>query len=210
MKTKILSLLCLCFLSYMPSNNASATSLEQLCESDCKNEFRFFRNYAAQGSSLADLSLAIMYYRGQGTETNVKAASRHLYKAAKAGEPGAQYQLGYFLLNGLYLKQDLPAARKWFKRAARKNTLDAKAKISEIDKMLAKKAPSESDDTAQIATYNARNDGSSLLKDIEQITVVMHADYRQILKAAKVQTCNANCDPYWDSVLAPLIKLKSN
>jgi len=189
-------------------NNTNATSLEQLCESDCKSEFNFFRKYAQQGSSLADFSLAIMYYRGQGTKVNVEAATRYLYKAAKAGEPGAQYQLGYFLMHGLYLKQDLTRARKWFKRAARKNTLDAKIKMTEIDAMVQPKTNSASQESAlpesqPVAMQSVDQD------KVERITVVMYADYRQILKAAKAQTCNASCDPYWSNLLAPLITLKS-
>jgi len=188
------------------SSNVKSSTLENLCESDCTNEFNFFRKYAEQGSSLAEFSLAIMYFRGQGTNVNVVTAKRYLYKAAKAGEPGAQYQLGYFLMHGLYLDKDLERARKWFKRAARKKVLDSSEKIAEIDTLLDAKM-----ETAQSILHVHETAQQQVeINNIERITVTMHANYRQILRAAKAQTCNANCEPYWTTVLAPMITLTSS
>lgn len=206
MKTPFL--LCIILLTGVISPSSHSTSLEQLCESNCKNEFNFFRKYAEQGSSLASLSLAIMYYRGQGTDVNVQTATRHLYKAARAGEPGAQYQLGYFFEHGLYLNQDLVKARNWYKQAGRKNTLDAKEKVRQLNQVLENNTTTAP--TRQTSKNAVKTPAIVDHKTIEKITVVMHADYRQILKAAKAQTCNANCEPYWNSILAPLIKLKGS
>lgn len=189
------------------SNSSHSIELSDMCESDCKNELQFFRKYSQKGSSLADFSLSIMYYRGIGTERNVKTATRLLYKAARAGEPGAQYQLGYFLMHGLYLEQDLERSRAWFKRALKKNTLDSKVKIAEIDNLISN---NERPILPTIEALSNKQNKNSVTPhtQIERITVMLNVDYRQILEAAEAQACkHESCSPNWTHVLAPLIKL---
>lgn len=187
------------------SMSARAIELTDMCESDCKNELLFFRKYSKKGSSLADLSLAIMYYRGIGTERNLKTATRFLYKSARAGEPGAQYQLGYFLMHGLYLEQDLPSAKAWFKRAAKRHTLDSKQKILEINNLIKNE---EKPTLVALHSGSITPSNTSDSQLIENITVVLSVDYRQILEAAEAQVCtHESCGPSWTSILAPLIKI---
>ncbi|MGB0835682.1 MAG: tetratricopeptide repeat protein [Psychrobium sp.] len=188
----------------------SESKLTSLCESDCTTEYQFFRKYTEQGSSLAEFAMAIMLYQGIGVEQNIEKANRHLARAARKGEPGAQYQLGYFYEHGLFKAKNLKSARKWYYLASRKNTLDAKDKVARLDEILESKESNRGNskliEESELSGISAKASSSVTVK--ERITVVMQADYRQILKAAKIQTCNANCDPYWTNVLAPILKLK--
>lgn len=188
----------------------SEPKLTSLCESDCTTEYQFFRKYTEQGSSLAEFAMAIMLYQGIGVEQNIEKANRHLARAARKGEPGAQYQLGYFYEHGLFKAKNLNSARKWYYLASRKNTLDAKDKVARLDKIFesqeSNRVNSKLIEAPELSGISAKASSSVTVK--ERITVVMQADYRQILKAAKIQTCNANCDPYWTNVLAPILKLK--
>ncbi|MCG7530474.1 sel1 repeat family protein [Psychrobium sp. MM17-31] len=188
----------------------SESKLISLCESDCTTEYQFFRKYTEQGSSLAEFAMAIMLYQGIGVEQNIEKANRHLARAARKGEPGAQYQLGYFYEHGLFKAKNLKSARKWYYLASRKNTLDAKDKVAKLDELLEHRDQNSTEDTVGDSAVNSdiKSGSSNLASAAERITVVMQADYRQILKAAKIQTCNANCDPYWTNVLAPILKLK--
>jgi len=182
------------------------TSLTQFCKSDCKTEYNFLRKYSEQGSSLADFAMAIMLYQGEGVEKNITKANRHLMRAAKKGEPGAQYQLAFFYEHGLFKPQNIKQARKWYYLAGRQHTLDAKEKVKQLDGYIKSDAYKASETKTE-----AQNESSIVIdmEKIERISISFQADYRQILKAAKIQTCNANCEPYWDSILAPILKLKS-
>lgn len=120
----------------LPATAVDKHDKNYFCETNCQMEFKFFREYARQGSPLANLMLAIMYYKGKGTEINIKAGNSRLLRSANANEPAAQYQLGYLLMHGLYLKKDLPRALMWFTRAANNKQYGAREKIIEVKKLL--------------------------------------------------------------------------
>ncbi len=198
-------LLCITNLTFSNEVKQEESRLLKMCKLDCKSEYILLRKYAEQGSSLAEFAIAIMLYEGAGIGKNIEKANRYLAKAARSGEPGAQYQLGYFFENGLYKDKNLKTARKWYYLASKKNTLDSKIKLKELDTNLEKKHPPLSVNNYSKETSNFSKGTKS---SVEKITVVMSADFRQIIKAAKIQTCNGSCDPYWTTVLMPIIKLK--
>lgn len=195
------------------SSRVNADSISDLCKSDCKMEAQFLKKYAKEGSSLAEFSLSILYFQGIGVEQNIKVAKRLLQNAAKAGEPGAQYQLGYFLLNGLYYERDLETAKHWLTRAANKHTLDSRKLLKNIEFLKQQtKSTLKSAKNVQLTNQKIieKTNRKSDFKNIEQITVVLHSDYQQILDAAEAQTCtHKSCGPQWTMIIAPLIKLKN-
>ena len=208
----LLVFLFISILTTQPLQASSNAKIEQLCAIDCKSEFMFFRRYAEQGSSLAELSLAIMYLRGQGTEVNIPVGKRFLMRAAKAGEPGAQYQLGYLLMYGIYMPQDIEKSLGWFKRAVKSKVPGAQQKVNSIENML---------DTKGIKGVNEHYakqlltspEGSDSEQHIEVITVTFEANYKHILEAARAQTCNSDnysCHLKWNSVIAPIIVLQKD
>ena len=104
-------------LFYPTAYLAKEATNNSYCRSDCKYEFSFFKKYSRKGSTFADLAVSIMYYNGTGTKINIKKGYQHLLRAARYGEQGAQFQLGYFLMHGMYMKRDLIRALKWLKKA---------------------------------------------------------------------------------------------
>jgi len=195
-----------------PSQASSSSIIEQLCATDCKSEFQFFRRYARQGSSLADLSLAIMYLRGQGTKINISAGRRHLMRAANAGEPGAQYQLAYFLMYGMYLPQDIEKALNWFKRAVKSKVHGAQQKVDIIISLL-NKSGIENTRKHFIKEIAVNTSEQGIPSNIEVITVNFGANYKHILEAARWQTCNTKnyvCPQQWRYITAPIIVLKND
>lgn len=185
------------------------------CERDCSNEYHFFKRFAGQGSSLANLSLAIMNYRGHGREVDIEAGNRFLYKAAKANEPLAMYQFGYFLLYGLYVEQDIERALGWFKKASQHNIANSKQMVSLIERYLAGEQSTQFEQIKRILTQQAQPSPSmtgyqeNRNGDIERISVVHGFTWEQAMIIAKQQTCKINCDVQWGFMLYPRIRVQN-
>ena len=182
------------------------------CERDCSNEYHFFKRFAGQGSSIANLSLAIMNYRGHGREIDIEAGNRFLFKAAKANEPLAMYQFGYFLLYGLYVEQDIERSLGWFKKASQHNILNAKQMASLVERYLAGEQSAQFEQVKAILIQKAQP--SALMTgyqenqngDIERISVIHGFTWEQALIIAKQQTCKINCDVQWSFMLYPRVR----
>ena len=185
-----------------------------LCKSDCKMEFNFFRKYSKQGATLADLALSVMYHKGQGTKVNHKMGNRYLKRAAKSGEPGAQYQLGYFLQHGIFMERDLKRAEYWMTKASAWNLRDARARLA----VIREQREHETSAAESVASTSAKSQKQALTtysppkeEDLEVIKISFKFDYRAVLEAARSQTCNTNfVDPWEHDVMAPMILLKSD
>jgi TPR repeat protein len=52
-----------------------------------------------------------------------------LTRMAEAGDPVAQYNLGFMLEKGVGVKQDYPAAFNWFRKAADQGYADAQVSL---------------------------------------------------------------------------------
>ncbi|NQZ05530.1 MAG: sel1 repeat family protein [Algicola sp.] len=136
------------------------------CATDCQLEFKQFRDYALQGSPMANLMLAIMYYKGKGTEVNIEAGNARLRRAANAKEPAAQYQLGYLLMHGLYMQKNLEDALRWFIRAEHGGQNGAKQKIIEVKRLLNREL-NEDDFESEIVdeTFFAQSTKADLIQE---------------------------------------------
>ncbi|NQZ08759.1 MAG: sel1 repeat family protein [Algicola sp.] len=135
---KILMLAVFGLLLSLPATASDKQHKNYFCQTDCTMEFNFFRRYAENGSSMAHLMLAIMYYRGKGTDINIEAGSRHLYRAAEKKEPAAMFQLGYLLMHGVYMEKDLERAKRWLQKAEKFNQVGAKAQLAVLERMQGK------------------------------------------------------------------------
>lgn len=211
---KILSVLLLVSFSLLISPVADANNTS-FCASDCSYEIRMFRKYTKQGSSLAELSLGIMYLQGKGTERNIESGVRHITRAAQDGEPAAIYQLGYMYLFGMFVEQDVEKAKLILKRAKNKGVLSARKYLELIDKnekgelsSITLEAYRENEKKEELVS--AVNDAKrrALAGDIEVIVVDGGFDYRQVVEAADSQVCREkSCGPGWSFVLMPMVKL---
>ncbi|MCH7693774.1 MAG: sel1 repeat family protein, partial [Proteobacteria bacterium] len=77
-----------------------------------------FRRAAEQGSVVAQINLAAMYYKGQGVPQDDAEAATWYRKAADQGDAVAQNNIGLMYDNGRGVPQDYGAAVKWYRRAA--------------------------------------------------------------------------------------------
>lgn len=64
------------------------------------------------------VNLGWFHYQGRGVRGNRAEAAVWFARAAEAGSPAAQLQLGLMLANGDGVAADLPRARFWWERAA--------------------------------------------------------------------------------------------
>ncbi len=77
-----------------------------------------FRQAAEQGSVVAQVNLAAMYYKGQGVPRDDAEAAKWYRKAADQGDAVAQNNTGLMYDNGRGVPQDFGEAVKWYRRAA--------------------------------------------------------------------------------------------
>ena len=77
-----------------------------------------FRRAAEQGSVVAQVNLAAMYYKGQGVPQDDAEAATWYRKAADQGDAVAQNNIGLMYDNGRGVAQDYGEAVKWYRRAA--------------------------------------------------------------------------------------------
>ena len=195
------------------SSGAFGKESQTWCERDCSYEYHFFKRFAGQGSSLANLSLAIMNYRGHGREIDVEAGNSYLFKAARAEEPLAMYQVGYFLLYGLYVKQDIERSLTWFKKASQHNIFNSGQMVRLLEGYLSGEKTEQVKQIAKILEQPALSADSltgykeNEKGDIERISVVLGFTWEQALEVARQQTCKTNCDTLWGYMLYPRIRV---
>ena len=77
-----------------------------------------FMQAAEQGSVVAQINLAAMYYKGQGVPQDDAEAAKWYRKAADQGDAVAQNNIGLMYDNGRGVPQDYGEAVKWYRRAA--------------------------------------------------------------------------------------------
>jgi TPR repeat protein len=97
--------------------------------------FLWFERAALQGSTLAQLTLAQMYYEGEGVAADKTKASRMMQDVLrKAGEDNAVLllSLGRAYKTGTGLPKDSEQALKWFMRAAKLGHPGAKLEVARI------------------------------------------------------------------------------
>ena len=87
--------------------------------------FKHFSNLAEQGYSLAQKSLADMYFKGEGTEKDLAKSLEWYEKAAEQGNDNAQFSLGLFFFCGNGVTQDYAEAKNWFEKSSAQNNSSA-------------------------------------------------------------------------------------
>ena len=81
--------------------------------------------YAEQGDSEAQYSLATMYADGDGVEQDNAKAVHWYQRAAHQGDSNAQYNLGVMYAHGRGVQKDNNKAHQWYFKAAEQGDLDA-------------------------------------------------------------------------------------
>ena len=203
-------LMCLMPLKTLASINENTN----FCERDCRMEYNFFKKYAREGSSLANLSMAIMNYQGHGRRKNIELANKQLVRAARAAEPAALFQLAYNLMFGLYIEQDLNKALVWFKRADKHGVKHSMKYIDLLNEFLTIKNEKIKSSMKSILIENMNPEERivTIQEDsdpIERISVTQQFYWSYILYNARLQTCYVNCTLGSSHTRIPIIHVKN-
>jgi uncharacterized protein len=84
---------------------------------------------AERGSIQHEIELAGAYFVGHGVARDEKQAAYWYEKAANAGDPGAQLQIGFFYEAGIGVERNPARAAKWFERAMAGGSVSAKVNL---------------------------------------------------------------------------------
>jgi hypothetical protein len=107
---------------------------------------------AEEGDSIAQGTLAAMYYDGVGLAQDYTEAARWYRKAAEQGQAHAQYLLGFMCVSGQGLSQDYVQAYLWFTLAAANLTEEQRNEaIKARDDVAAKITPANIAEAQRIA-----------------------------------------------------------
>jgi len=183
-------------------------------------EYNLFRTYAKKGSSIANFSMAMMNYKGHGREVNIQLANRQLLQAARAEEPIAMYQVGYFLMYGIYMEQDIKKALNWMIKASRFKVLDANERVKFLKHIVTKKNKNGVNKDDFSIYFNKLNKEEvvedklsiqSLDPTIEHISIVSEFVWSYVLYIAEQQTCNTtSCVPPNRFTVIPRLRVKND
>ncbi|WP_299616877.1 protein kinase [Pelagibius sp.] len=83
-----------------------------------ESELDRLRRIAEAGDPVAQASLGLRYYRGQGVRRDLEEAFRWTELAAQQGEARAQSNLGFYYMNGEGVGRDPAQAARWWQAAA--------------------------------------------------------------------------------------------
>ena len=82
-------------------------------------EIAAIRNAARRGNQGAELLLALIYFEGRGVPQNLAKARQWMQRAAREGQPYAQFMLGDWYAGGLTgLPKDAGEAARWWQKSA--------------------------------------------------------------------------------------------
>ena len=87
--------------------------------------FKEFKPLAEQGGSIAQFTLGLLYYHGQGIPQSYTQAAHWFQKAAEQGHTKAQSALGLIYRNGQGTPQNYTQAAYWYQKAAEQNDTTA-------------------------------------------------------------------------------------
>src|ERR1700733_1580354 len=87
------------------------------------------KNTPEPASIQQQIELAAAYFTGRGVKQDEKLAAYWYERAAAAGDPEAQKQIGYFYQIGMGVPQDSARAVHWYQLAAAGGLLSAKVNL---------------------------------------------------------------------------------
>lgn len=111
-------------------------------DQDMKKAVAWLEKSAAQGQPTAKAELGILYFEGDGVAVNAGKAFVLLSAAAAAKVPSAQFYLAKIYEQGKGTRQNLTAALKWYREAAKNGYYPARAASTALQaKIAARQAP---------------------------------------------------------------------
>jgi TPR repeat protein len=104
---------------------------------------------AEQGDSKAQRQLGMMYYLGQGLETDYAMAHEWLGKAAAQGDDIAQLTLGVMHVEGQGVEQDNVAAYMWFSLSLQQGNPSAQIRLDRLESDMSEEEIAEAQQRAE-------------------------------------------------------------
>ena len=104
----------------LPAPDKHAVAAQYETEKEAKEALTLphLTELAEQGNADAQVKLASMYYKGEGTEKDVKKAFSWIKKAAQQGNADTQALLSHMYYNGEGTEKDVKKAFSWIEKAA--------------------------------------------------------------------------------------------
>lgn len=99
-------------------------------EEKFQKSIKLLHEAANEGSIKAYYGLSVMYH--DSDESNAELGMSWLIRAAEAGEPRGQNQLGYLYDKGILVNQDTEKAIYWYKEAIKNNSNNARYNLANI------------------------------------------------------------------------------
>lgn len=100
----------------------------------CKQvpDFLTTQQRAEQGSAVDQLTLGVMYYKGNRVEQNTQQAVAWFRKAAEQGIAQAQFNLGVMYEKGNGVEQNAQQAVAWYRKAAEQGYAQAQYNLGSM------------------------------------------------------------------------------
>lgn len=110
--------------------NMQATSQRAVSVSEPDLRFMKLLNSAEHGEIKKEVEVADGYLIGNGVRQNVQLAAEWYERAANAGNPGAQNQIGYMSQAGLGVPKDPQRAVRWYQLSATNGSISGKVNLA--------------------------------------------------------------------------------
>lgn len=104
-------------------------ALDAAREGDFDKAFKLWSIEASNGDPIAQYSLGVMYYSGDGVPQDHNKAAKWYRKAADQGYAVAQNSLGNMVTKGEGVAQDHKQAVKWYRKAAEQGSALGQANL---------------------------------------------------------------------------------
>ena len=100
--------------------------------SSCKRAAKYFGTASDRDHAASIRALAHLHYYGLGVEKDLEKGFNLLNRAARNGDPVAQWDLAMMFLSGESVKKNIQQAIYWFKALDEQGNVDAQYKLSKI------------------------------------------------------------------------------
>lgn len=122
----------LCLLLTTPAGASMYEAMVAYSQRDYAAALQGFQQYAEQGDSIAQYSLGLMYFYGQGVPQDYAEALAWYKKAGERGDAKALYSVARMYNEGMGVARDYVEAFDWFKKAAELGNGDAQTQLGVI------------------------------------------------------------------------------
>jgi TPR repeat protein len=126
-------------------------------EENFHESIKLLHEAANEGSIKAYYGLYVMNHGAASLTPDSEVALNWLIKAAEAGEPRGQSQLGYFYDEGIIVKQDIKKAIYWYKEAIKNSSDKARYNLASLYLDGQSNAPQKIKEAISLYLVSAKN-----------------------------------------------------